>query len=84
MVMTLIVLILLIIPIISLYKVTSAGRSTATIDAMGILVVFVLLFSVTMGLVTKAKRHELFAASAAYAAVLVVFLGNLGNVDSRK
>ncbi|KAH5407240.1 hypothetical protein HBI88_144920 [Parastagonospora nodorum] len=84
MVMTLIVLVLLIIPIITLYQVTSAGKSTATIEAMGILVAFIFLFSVTMGLLTGAKRQELFAASAAHAAVLVVFLGNLGNVGNRK
>ncbi|EAT79750.1 hypothetical protein SNOG_12950 [Parastagonospora nodorum SN15] len=65
-------------------RVTSAGKSTATIEAMGILVAFIFLFSVTMGLLTGAKRQELFAASAAYAAVLVVFLGNLGNVGNRK
>jgi hypothetical protein len=29
-----------------------------------------------MSLLTKAKRHELFAAAAAYCAVLVVFVGS--------
>jgi hypothetical protein len=44
---------------------------------------FSLVFSAAMGLLTKAKRAELFAATAAYCAVLVVFIGNFtGNVIS--
>ena len=35
-----------------------------------------LLFSASCSLFTRAKRHEVFAATAAYCAVLVVFLGN--------
>lgn len=49
----------------------------STINAVGVLIVFTLLFSAAMSLVTKAARHELFAASAAYCAILVVFIGNL-------
>ena len=44
----------------------------------GILVAFTVLVGVVMSLFTNAKRHELFGALAAYAAVLVVFIGNLG------
>ncbi|KAF2023207.1 hypothetical protein EK21DRAFT_105440 [Setomelanomma holmii] len=41
--------------------------------------VFMLLFAGSVGLFTTAKRSEVFAATAAYAAVLVVFVsGNLG------
>jgi hypothetical protein len=47
-----------------------------TINAVGVLIVFTLLFSAAMSLLTKAARHELFAASAAYCAILVVFIGN--------
>jgi len=47
-----------------------------TFNAVGVLVVFTLLFSAAMSLLTKAARHELFAASAAYCAILVVFIGN--------
>jgi len=43
---------------------------------VGLLIVFSTLFSVSMSLLTKAKRAELFAASAAYSAVLIVFIGN--------
>jgi magnesium-transporting ATPase (P-type) len=47
-----------------------------TVNAVGVLIVFTLLFSAAMSLLTKAARHELFAASAAYCAILVVFIGN--------
>lgn len=52
-------------------------NSRNTFNAVGVLIVFTLLFSAAMSLVTKAARHELFAASAAYCAILVVFIGNL-------
>jgi len=50
--------------------------SRDTFNAVGVLIVFTLLFSAAMSLLTKAARHELFAASAAYCAILVVFIGN--------
>ncbi|CAO2652884.1 Nn.00g022950.m01.CDS01 [Neocucurbitaria sp. VM-36] len=75
-VLTLIIFILLVLPVVALYKMTSVGHHNSTFDAVGILVVFTLLFSAVMSLLTKAKRHELFAASAAYCAVLVVFISN--------
>jgi hypothetical protein len=34
-----------------------------TVNAVGVLIVFTLLFSAAMSLLTKAARHELFAAS---------------------
>ncbi len=64
--------ILLMLPIIMLYVLdTSAGGRLA------ILSFFVLAFSMALLTMTNAKRHEAFAATAAYAAVLVVFLANL-------
>lgn len=47
-----------------------------TFNAVGVLIIFTLLFSAAMSMLTKAARHELFAASAAYCAILVVFIGN--------
>lgn len=44
----------------------------------------VLLFSFTISVFTKARLHEVFIATAAYAAVLVVFLGTLGGEDKAK
>lgn len=65
-IITLIIFILLVLPVVAMYKLTSLGDRTSTFDAVGIMVVFTLLFSAAMSLLTKAKRHELFAASAAY------------------
>jgi hypothetical protein len=76
---TLIIFALLILPVIAMYKLTSIGHGNSTVNAVGLLVVFTLLFSAAMSLLTKAKRHELFAASAAYCAVLVVFISNFSN-----
>lgn len=78
-IITLIIFILLVLPVVAMYKLTSVGDRNSTFDAVGILVVFTLLFSAAMSLLTKAKRHELFAASAAYCAVLVVFISNFNN-----
>ncbi|KAF2278300.1 uncharacterized protein EI97DRAFT_250201 [Westerdykella ornata] len=96
---TLVIFVLLVIPVITMYLLTSESisqpsdgnaalngtvsahsngvNSRTTFNAVGVLIVFTLLFSAAMSLVTKAARHELFAASAAYCAILVVFIGNL-------
>ncbi|KAL0258254.1 hypothetical protein SLS55_007427 [Diplodia seriata] len=76
MIITIIIFFLLVLPVVAMYKLTSVGDKASTFDAIGVLVVFTLLFSAAMSLLTKAKRHELFAASAAYCAVLVVFISN--------
>jgi hypothetical protein len=94
---TFVIFILLVIPVITMYHLTStsahegpsaASNSTTplaavvdannrdTFNAVGVLIVFTLLFSAAMSLLTKAARHELFAASAAYCAILVGFIGN--------
>ncbi|KAF2847097.1 hypothetical protein T440DRAFT_540300 [Plenodomus tracheiphilus IPT5] len=78
-IITLIIFILLVLPVVAMYELTSVGKRTSTFDAVGILVVFTMLFCAAMSLLTKAKRHELFAASAAYCAVLVVFISNFKN-----
>lgn len=54
----------------------ASANSKDTFNAVGVLIVFTLLFSAAMSLLTRAARHELFAASAAYCAILVVFIGN--------
>ncbi|KAF2732830.1 hypothetical protein EJ04DRAFT_440336 [Polyplosphaeria fusca] len=88
---TFVIFVLLVIPVLTMYHLTStpsgtleegkggdaAGASSKdTFNAVGVLIVFTLLFSAAMSLLTKAARHELFAASAAYCAILVVFIGN--------
>ena len=43
----------------------------------GIIAGYTVFFAVCVGLVTTARLAEVFGASAAYVAVLVVFVGNL-------
>ena len=69
--------ILLIGAITSLYFVTMPAARLGMISA------FTVLFALSVGVMTNSKRAEVFAATAAYAAVLVVFVsGNLGNSNS--
>jgi len=60
--------ILLVGAITSLYFVRKPGAK------LGLLAAFTSLFAASVGGLTSAKRQEVFAASAAYAAVLVVFV----------
>ncbi|KIV85583.1 hypothetical protein PV11_01261 [Exophiala sideris] len=47
---------------------------------LGIVAGYTIAFALCVGLLTNARRSEIFSACAAYAAVLVVFVsGNLGN-----
>ncbi|KAF5565914.1 microsomal epoxide hydrolase [Fusarium napiforme] len=66
----LLAMVLLVGSISSLYYVKSAPAILGTICG------FTILFALSVGLITNAKRAEIFAGSAAYAAVLVVFVGN--------
>lgn len=78
------ILTLLIIPVYALYHVSTSFESTSLYTenaiSIGILLVATLAFSAALALFTKAKRHELLAAAAAYCALLVVFIANLGQV----
>ncbi len=42
---------------------------------LGVLTAFVILFSIWISYATSAQKSEIFAATAAYAAVLVVYIG---------
>jgi hypothetical protein len=69
--------VLLIGAIASLYVVQSQNWR------LGMIASFTMLFAVCVGLLTNARRAEVFAATAAYAAVLVVFVsGNLGDPNT--
>lgn len=60
-----------------LYNVTNAKTKLALVA------VYTIAFAVCVGLVTNAKKSEVFGACAAYAAVLVVFIsGNVGDSSS--
>ncbi|KAF2828506.1 hypothetical protein CC86DRAFT_437849 [Ophiobolus disseminans] len=76
---TLLAAVLLIGAIVILYKVHSPDWR------LGLIATFTTLFAGSVGLLTNARRAELFAATAAYAAVLVVFVsGDLGNNQSNE
>ncbi|KAI9658412.1 MAG: hypothetical protein M1821_002545 [Bathelium mastoideum] len=66
----------LVLPIIAMYSLNISGARSAYRSAVVVLVVFTLLFTGAMPLFTKAGRNEIFAAAAAYCAVLVVFISN--------
>lgn len=52
---------------------------------LGLVILFMVLFAIGMGLTTGASRDSMFAATAAYAAVLVVSIsGNLGTDQGGK
>lgn len=80
-IITVVVFILLVCPVVIMYTLTSQSHNDpqSTFRAIGVLVVFTLLFSAAMSMLTKARRHELFAAAAAYCAVLVVFISNFSD-----
>ncbi|KAK5728874.1 hypothetical protein LTR15_002015 [Elasticomyces elasticus] len=77
-IITTIIFILLVVPVVLMYKLSGLGGGASPFEALGILIVFTLLFGLAMSSLTTAKRQELFAASAAYCAVLVVFVSNFG------
>ncbi|KAM0724193.1 hypothetical protein Q7P37_000075 [Cladosporium fusiforme] len=66
--------ILLTLPIVVLYFVTNPNAR------LGLVITFIVLFALGLSLSTGANRDSIFGATAAYAAVLVVFVsGNLAN-----
>lgn len=75
-VITGIIFVLLAAPVVSMYLLSTLKTGKAMFAAIGVLMVFTLLFAAAMSLLTKARRHKLFAASAAYCAVLIVFIGS--------
>jgi len=79
-IISILVMTLMVIPVWIMCHLTATGEGVVTeYKAVGVWLVFTLLFATIMSLLTKARRHELFAASAAYAAVLVVFITNFPN-----
>lgn len=65
--------VLLVGSIVTLYFVQKPGTKLALV------IIFIVLFAGALGLMTNANRDSVFGGTAAYAAVLVVFVsGNLG------
>ncbi|KAH6712332.1 hypothetical protein BKA61DRAFT_736758 [Leptodontidium sp. MPI-SDFR-AT-0119] len=70
---------LLVLPVYILWQLTANAEQKAppTSLIIGILATFTVAFSGALSAFTRAKRHEILASSAAYCAVLVVFIGNV-------
>ncbi|KAK3297131.1 uncharacterized protein B0H64DRAFT_391417 [Chaetomium fimeti] len=74
---TILAAMLLVGAILALYNIKSDNLK------LGLIGLFTFLFAASTGLMTNAKRSEVFASTAAYAAVLVVFVsGDLGGSGS--
>ncbi|RFU34107.1 hypothetical protein B7463_g2216, partial [Scytalidium lignicola] len=79
----LVILLLLVVPIYTLWHLSKEiDDATTTALTIGVLLICTLIFSAVLSLFTKARRHEILAAAAAYCAVLVVFMSNVGNQRS--
>lgn len=81
-VVTILAAVLLLVPVFVLFKLQPTDKSEIERKSnYQILTVFIftLLFSASCSIFTQAKKHEVFTATAAYSAVLVVFLGNTSN-----
>lgn len=75
--------VLLLIPVFILFSLSPNTQADAQHQGnLQILTIFIftIVFSGSCSIFTQAKRQEVFAATAAYCAVLVVFLGNSTNV----
>lgn len=76
---TIVAAILLIGPILGLYFIKNKDVN------LGLVVVFVVLFATGLTICTGAGRDSIFAGTAAYAAILIVFVsGNLGDGSHKK
>lgn len=65
---------ILLVPCILLFLIEPSKGFQVVVSCTSVLV-----FSFTISVFTKARMHEVFLAAAAYAAVLVVFLGTQPN-----
>jgi len=82
-VLTVIAALLLLVPVFVLFRLqpTSKEEFRRKSDYQILTVFFfTLAFSASCSIFTKAKRQDVFTATAAYSAVLVVFLGNTSNI----
>ncbi|KAL8683377.1 MAG: hypothetical protein Q9186_000639 [Xanthomendoza sp. 1 TL-2023] len=86
-ILTILAAALLLAPVLILFKLqpSKTDDDVPRSSKFQILTIFLftLLFSASCSVFTKARRQEVFTATAAYCAVLVVFLGNTLNASSR-
>ncbi|MCJ1240409.1 hypothetical protein MMC14_008411 [Varicellaria rhodocarpa] len=73
-IITILATVLLLVPVSVLWVVQNSG-----LHQILVIFFFTLTFAACCSVFTKARRQEVFAATAAYCAVLVVFLGNTQN-----
>lgn len=64
-------IVLLTIPIVALYSIEAMKTRLWT------LAIFTAIFSSTLCWLTESRNYEILTATAAYCAVMVVFVGNL-------
>jgi O-antigen ligase len=82
-ILTLLTACLLVVPTCALFELQPQERSQIKSRArlqMLIIFFFTLAFSACCSIFTKARKQEVFTATAAYSAVLVVFLSNTSQV----
>ncbi|KAL8807456.1 MAG: hypothetical protein Q9223_001242 [Gallowayella weberi] len=83
-VLTILAAVILLVPVLILFKLQPRKASDVPRSSkFQILTIFLftLVFSASCSVFTKARRQEVFTATAAYCAVLVVFLGNTLNAS---
>lgn len=61
----------LVVPVVVLYFIES------TPQRLGIITVFTTIFSSILCWLTQSRNYEIFSATAAYCAVMVVFVGSI-------
>ncbi|KUJ19493.1 uncharacterized protein LY89DRAFT_731891 [Mollisia scopiformis] len=71
---------LMILPVYVIWQLTRGSDSISIIIC--VLLVFTLVFCLVLLKFTRAKRHEILAAAAGYCAVLVTFMGNVGQLNT--
>ena len=82
-ILTLLAAVLLLVPVLILFELqpenASQVKSRSKYQVLTIFL-FTLIASASCSIFTKARKQEVFTATAAYCAVLVVFLGNTSQV----
>jgi hypothetical protein len=71
---SIVVLVLLVSPLVSIYRLMHPYNDKSVIKSLCVLTAFALLFAAIMSAITMGTRYEIFAASAAYCALLLVFV----------
>lgn len=71
---------LLILPVVVMYELSSHDEQVSPFTSIGVLAIFTLIFWASLHGLTRATQQEVVAASAAYCAVLVVFIGQTQTV----